>query len=113
LIERFPGAVATRSKAVVANGLLYMNIAPSKKVSSYHDQMADALAILGTRLVECGSDKRRLVSVTVFIADIHKKDEIGRAWDQWVDRTDPPIRACIGATLEGQDLVELSAIAVG
>ena len=32
---------------------------------------------------------------------------MNRAWDEWVDPANPPRRACIGATLEGQDLVEI------
>ena len=33
--------------------------------------------------------------------------EMNRAWDEWVDPANPPRRACIGATLEGKDLVEI------
>jgi enamine deaminase RidA (YjgF/YER057c/UK114 family) len=36
-----------------------------------------------------------------------RKGEMNRAWDEWVDRTNPPQRACIGVALEGQDLVEI------
>ena len=30
-----------------------------------------------------------------------------RAWDEWVDRANPPQRACIGVALAGNDLVEI------
>ncbi len=36
---------------------------------------------------------------------------MNRAWDAWVDIGNPPQRACIGATLEGDDLIELVAVA--
>ena len=36
---------------------------------------------------------------------------MNRAWEEWVDFAHPPQRACIGVTLEGQDLVEIVAIA--
>ena len=36
-----------------------------------------------------------------------QKPEMNRAWDEWVDRNNPPMRACLGVTLEGQDLVEI------
>ena len=36
-----------------------------------------------------------------------QKGEMNRAWDEWVDRANPPQRACIGVALEGQDLVEI------
>ena len=35
------------------------------------------------------------------------KPEMNRAWDEWVDMTNPPQRACIGAALEADTLVEI------
>lgn len=32
---------------------------------------------------------------------------VNQAWDEWVDLANPPQRACLGVTLEGQDLVEI------
>ena len=43
----------------------------------------------------------------VYITDIANKSEFNRAWDEWVDRAHLPLRACVGADLEGEDLVEL------
>ncbi|MDP4026590.1 Rid family hydrolase [Methylobacterium sp. NEAU 140] len=111
VITRFPGAVPTRSKIVRANGFAFMNIVPMDKTGDTFEQMEQALRMLDERLEECGLTKSDLVGVTVFIADIAHKDGMGRAWDAWADRDNAPIRACIGASLEGQDLIELSAIA--
>ena len=36
---------------------------------------------------------------------------MNRSWDAWVDIANPPQRACIGATLEGDDQIELVAVA--
>ena len=44
---------------------------------------------------------------TVFITDMGRKPEMNRAWDEWVDKANPPRRACIGAALEDKDLVEI------
>jgi enamine deaminase RidA (YjgF/YER057c/UK114 family) len=41
------------------------------------------------------------------ITDIIDKPEFNRAWDEWVDRSNLPLRSCIGASLEQGDLVEL------
>jgi enamine deaminase RidA (YjgF/YER057c/UK114 family) len=43
----------------------------------------------------------------VFLVDMGRKAEVNRAWDEWVARDAAPMRACIGATLEGEDLVEI------
>ena len=110
-MKRIPGAVPTRSKAVVSNGHVFFNIAPANKAPSTFEQTADALATLDARLSEVGSDKSKIVSVSVFVADIAKKEEVNRAWDAWVDKANAPIRACLGAQLEGKDLVELTVIA--
>ena len=40
-------------------------------------------------------------------ANIADKPELNRAWDEWVDRDNLPLRACLGVDLEGDDLVEL------
>jgi hypothetical protein len=49
--------------------------------------------------------------VTVYVTDIAKKSEMNRALQEWVDFDNPPQRACIGAALEGNDLVEIVAVA--
>jgi enamine deaminase RidA (YjgF/YER057c/UK114 family) len=40
------------------------------------------------------------------------KPEMDRAWDEWVDKANPPQRACIGVTLWDKDLVEILVTAV-
>ncbi len=40
-----------------------------------------------------------------------RKPEMNRAWDEWVDKANPPQRACIGVALEDKDLVEILVIA--
>ena len=45
--------------------------------------------------------------VMTYITDITNKPEFNRAWDEWVDHGHLPLRACVGAELEKDDLVEL------
>ncbi len=45
--------------------------------------------------------------VMIYIRDITMKPEFNRAWDEWVDHQNLPLRACVGASLEHDDLVEL------
>jgi enamine deaminase RidA (YjgF/YER057c/UK114 family) len=111
MITRVPGAVATRSKLVRANGFVFFNVVPSTKEPDTYLQMVDALRIVDERLGECKLDKSKLIGITVFIAGIARKDRMNEAWDEWVDKAAPPIRACIGASLDGGDLVEFSVVA--
>ncbi len=107
MIKRIPGAVATRSRAVVHNGVVYTVAVAAEKPSSLYEQTRGALARIDQNLADAGSHKSLILSATVYITDISQKDEMNRAWDAWVDRANPPQRACIGASLEGHDLVEI------
>ena len=111
MIERYAGNVSTRSRAVAHNGLVYaVHTAPTKSPSLY-EQTRDALAAIDRTLAEAGSHKSRILRATVYIVDMSRKPEMNRAWDEWVDRANPPQRACIGVTLEDKDLVEILIIA--
>ena len=41
-----------------------------------------------------------------------RKGEMNRAWDEWVDTKNPPMRACIGVDLEPPHIVEMVVTAV-
>ena len=106
-IKRHPGSVPTRCKTVVHNGLVYtVTTAPNKSAPLY-EQTKAALSEIDRNLAEAGTDKSRILTATVYITDMTKKAEMNRAWDGWVDRGNQPRRACIGAVLDGKDLIEI------
>jgi enamine deaminase RidA (YjgF/YER057c/UK114 family) len=107
MIKRYAGSIPTRAKTVVHNGLVYTVTTAPTKTASLYEQTREALAVIDRSLVEAGSSKSRILTATIYITDMSKKAEMNRAWDEWVDRANPPRRACIGAVLEGQDLVEI------
>ncbi len=110
-INRFTRRGATRARAVVHDGRVYTVAISPVKSASMEDQAREALKQLDAHLAEAGSNKSRLLTVTVYIADMARKAEMNRAWDAWVDLANPPQRACIGVALEGDDLIELVAVA--
>jgi len=110
-IKRFPGSVPTRSKAVVHNGLVYTVATAPNKSAPLYEQTREALAAIDRNLAEAGSHKSRILRATIYITDMGRKGEMNRAWDEWVDRANPPQRACIGAVLEDKDLVEILVVA--
>jgi enamine deaminase RidA (YjgF/YER057c/UK114 family) len=107
MITRFAGTTPTRSRAVAYAGIVYAVATAKNKSAPIYAQTLDALAEIDQSLADAGSHKSRILRATVYITDMSRKPEMDRAWDEWVDRANPPQRACIGVTLAGQDLVEI------
>jgi enamine deaminase RidA (YjgF/YER057c/UK114 family) len=75
-------------------------------------QTAAILARIEERLLASGSAKSKLLSVTIWLADIATFAEMNAVWDAWVDREHPPARATIEAALASPNYrVEIAAIA--
>jgi enamine deaminase RidA (YjgF/YER057c/UK114 family) len=111
MIHRIPGRVASRSRAVASDGLVFTVAVSPDKPPSLYEQTKAALAQLDRNLADAGSNKALILSATVYIASMADKDEMNRAWDEWVDMAHPPQRACIGVALAGDDLVEITVVA--
>lgn len=111
MIQRFAGSAAGRSNAVIHNGLVFTVATAKSKSASLGEQTRGALQALDARLAEAGTDKSRILSAIVYITDMARKPEMNAAWDQWVDPANAPQRACIGAVLDGDDLIEIVVIA--
>ena len=107
MIKRYTGTTSTRSRAVAHDGIIYAVATAKDKSAALYAQTKDALAQIDATLAEAGTDKSRILRTTVYITDMGKKPEMDRAWDEWVDRANPPQRACIGVTLADKDLVEI------
>ena len=108
MITRFPGLTPTRSRAVVHGGLVYtVAVSPDPAPPGIYAQTQRALKRIDESLAMSGSDKSRILTAIVYIADIGRKEEMNRAWDEWVDRNNPPMRACLGVELEHPHLVEI------
>jgi enamine deaminase RidA (YjgF/YER057c/UK114 family) len=77
------------------------------------EQTADALREVDKALQEAGSDKSRVIEVTVWLADI-QRDYAGmnEVYDSWIVRDAPPTRACVEAKLfSPKYLVEIRVVA--
>ena len=91
---------ARMSQAVVHNGTVYLagQVAgdPEKDVA---DQTRQILASIDKLLAEAGSDKTRILSAQIFLADIADFAGMNRAWDAWVVPGNAPARATVEARL--------------
>jgi enamine deaminase RidA (YjgF/YER057c/UK114 family) len=103
------------SQAVVHNGTVYLAGQVADQVSNNEGveaQTKDILAQIDALLATVGSDKTRLLSATIYLADMSTFAEMNRAWDGWVAAGHAPARATVEAKLAGpQYRVEISVIA--
>jgi enamine deaminase RidA (YjgF/YER057c/UK114 family) len=75
-------------------------------------QTAQALADIDKYLALCGSDKRQILSVVIWLADIRLRDDMNKAWLAWVDPAQLPARACVEARMaDPRCLVEIAVVA--
>ncbi len=107
MIIRLPGAYPTRCRAIAHNGIVSMFAISTTKSSSLYEQTRSALAQIDANLAEAGTSKDRILTSLVFITDMGQKGEMNRTRDEWADRTNPPMRACVAAGLTGDSLIEI------
>ncbi|MBK17716.1 MAG: hypothetical protein CMM52_02605 [Rhodospirillaceae bacterium] len=105
-----PGA--WNSKAVIHGDTIYMSgIVADDKSADMKGQTEQVLQKIDAVLAESGSDKSKIVSSVVYLADMDQKDEMNEAWMAWMDPASPPARAAVGVTLTPGTLVEIMCVA--
>ena len=108
-IERWRGKATGRNRAVRHDGIVYtVGIGPDAG-PDIRAQTRASVAAIEANLEEAGSDKTRMLSVQIFLADMSQKAEMDEVWDEWIgpDWQHWPQRACVGAPLAGTMLVEI------
>ena len=101
------------SGAVEANGMIYVaGTGADKRPASVMAQTEEILEKIDSLLAQAGSDKSKIVSAQIWLADIRTRDEMNQTWLAWVDENNLPARACVEARLAtGDMLVEIAVIA--
>jgi enamine deaminase RidA (YjgF/YER057c/UK114 family) len=75
-------------------------------------QTEQILQQIDTLLAAAGSAKSKLLSATIYLADIATFAEMNGVWDRWVDKQNTPARATVEAKLAApQYKVEIAVIA--
>ena len=112
-IRRFRGSAVGRNRAVAWNGMVWAVAVASDASLDVAGQTAQALGSLERSLSEAGSDKTRILSAQVFLADMASKPEMDRVWCEWIgeDWQRWPQRACVGAPLADGHRVEIVLVA--
>ena len=87
------------SQAVIHGQTIYLAGQVGEPGEDVAAQTRTALAEVEAILVECGSDKSKILSAQVWLADIADFEAMNGVWDAWVDPANPPVRACGEARL--------------
>ena len=75
-------------------------------------QTRTALAEIDSLLAEAGSSKAKILSATIWLADIADFEAMNSVWDAWVDPANPPARATGEARLAAPEYrVEIIIVA--
>ncbi|AZC25293.1 MULTISPECIES: RidA family protein [Pseudomonas] len=102
------------SQIVVHGGTLYLSGQVGDDMQAgIEQQTRETLGNIERLLDLAGTDKTRLLSVTIYLKDIDAHFEgMNSVWDQWLPKGVAPARATVQAKLcEPQILVEMSVVA--
>lgn len=101
------------SKIVCHNGTVYLcgQVADNSDAGA-GEQTANMLAKVDALLQSAGSDRKHMLSATIYLRDMKDFAAMNSVWDSWVPRGCAPARACVEARMARADLlVEISVIA--
>ena len=96
------------SQAIAGDGLVHISgMTAEDRTASIEVQTAQVLAKIDGYLAAAGSDKSKLLSALILIADIGLRPRMNKVWQAWIDPRNPPTRACVGVQLDGTTNVEI------
>lgn len=100
-------------RVVERDGLIFIGGTVSDDESlDMAGQTRQILSKLDSYLAQAGSDRTRLLSVTIFITDMALKPQMDAVWKEWLSPESLPTRATVGvADLGGDTLIEIVATA--
>jgi enamine deaminase RidA (YjgF/YER057c/UK114 family) len=89
------------SMATVHGGLVWLSgqVATESGGGPVAEQAREVLARIDALLAEAGTDRARILSADLFLADLAFLPEVNAAWDAWLAGAPPPCRTTIEARL--------------
>ena len=93
------------SQCVVHGDTVYTagQVAQGARGASVGEQTRDILSAIDRLLAQAGTDKSKLLSANIWLADIATFDEMNEVWDAWVTPSQTPARATVQAQLAHPD----------
>lgn len=101
------------SQAVVHGDTVYLaGMTAGDTSADVKGQAEQILKKIDETLAAVGSHKSKLLSATIYVANMGTFADMNSAWDAWVDKTNTPARATVEARLARPNvLVEIMCIA--
>jgi enamine deaminase RidA (YjgF/YER057c/UK114 family) len=93
-----PGA--RMSQAVIANGFVFLagQVAPDPS-GNVVSQTRQVLGEIDRLLAAAGTSKERILTATIYLADVASFGEMNKAWEAWVPADAKPARATVEAKM--------------
>lgn len=112
MIKRYEGT-GRMSRVVEYNDTLYLCGQTDGSTKDVEAQTEGVLKKIDDLLKKYGSDKKHILSITIYLSDISYFDSMNKIWDTWVIEGFEPARATVEAKLAREHLlVEMSVVAV-
>ena len=102
------------SEINIHNGTVYLaGQLADDMTADIHEQTRQTLAYIDRMLEEAGSDKSKILSMTIFLKDIDAHyDAFNAVYDEWIPDGAAPGRACVQARMARPEaLVEICIVA--
>lgn len=102
------------SEAVVHNDTVYLSGSAADTLDAdITVQTKETLAYIDQMLKKAGTNKSHLLSALVWIKSFEDFEAMNKVWDRWIDRKNPPVRACVHSAelYDPRVLVEIKVIA--
>ena len=101
------------SEASVHGDLIYCSgMIPEDTAQDIAGQVRQALAEIDSLLAKAGSDKTRVLSAVIWLADIADFAAMNAVWDAWIVPGQTPARATVQARLNDPKMkVEIMVVA--
>ncbi|GBE24799.1 enamine/imine deaminase [bacterium BMS3Bbin02] len=85
--------------ATIHNGIAYLSGVVPAEGTSVAAQTRSVLDQIDGRLARCGTSKKYLLEVSIWLSDISTFGEMNPVYIEWLHGIPPPARACVEAKL--------------
>lgn len=98
------------SEITVFNGIAnFVEVPECEGITDIEGQVEQVFKQAEDMLALIGSNKSRILTVTIYITDFANVDRLNAVWDNWFDEGTAPSRACVKVELADPDwLVEMA-----
>ncbi len=96
------------SQAVVHNQTVYLcGVTAPDKTKDMEDQTRQVFDKIDELLKLAGSDKSRILTATIWLADINTRPKMTQMWKAWLPAGELPARASLEAVMGDNILIEI------